>query len=108
MFKMFVYMFWIAEGIGYMGVCHVLDDTADLTARTSMYIVQEEPKREIISIIFLPILSTSLINVNFCSQWRANQKEHCLLQGIVTNFLMSFWIILPLLCIVLGNDQMFK
>ena len=28
-FNMFVYMFWIAEGFGYMGVCHVLDDTAN-------------------------------------------------------------------------------
>ena len=88
--------------------CDVLDDTADQSAGPSMYIVQEELNIEIISILFLPILSTSLVNVNFCSQWRAYQKEHCLLQGIVTNFLMSFWIILPLLCIKLGNNQMFK
>ena len=91
-----------------MTPCNVLDDTADQTAGPSMYIVQEERYREKISIIFLPILSMSLVNVNFCSQWRANQKEQCLIQRFVTNFLMSFFVILPFLYIELGNNQMLK
>ena len=46
MFNMFLNMFWIAEGFGYMGVCHVLDDIADLTAGPSMYIVRRTIQKD--------------------------------------------------------------